>query len=437
MKKILNLFFAVIIAVLSITGSAQAQFTPIHPTDIQAIWNASYVSNNTYCVGGVGGIMRTTNNGTSFTRVFGTNDSLMYINDVHFVNSTLGFAVGSDFRPNNFNMVLKTTNGGVNWLPVSLGLLYNHVPFQIINNHDTVSISGSWASVLQSTNLGVTWSVKSNDSTGWFYENWDLLIKDGRTFAVEDRLYRSTDNLHWKDLRLDTGANGGYNYSGLGVSGNRIFAVGNQTDSIGSATFTAISYTTDYGDSWNHKSFSERGGLLRIKFLPDGLVGYAMGGSYDGGGCYVYKTTNAGNSWNLFYSAPAPYYLLKDIIINSATDMSFMGYSGDQQFIIHYNAVTGFDPIEVNVADKILLGQNYPNPFNPTTQIDFTLAKPGLVSLKIYDVSGREVATLTNEVMTAGSHTVAFDGSKLNSGVYFYTLQTENYKDTKKMLLVK
>jgi hypothetical protein len=83
------------------------------------------------------------------------------------------------------------------------------------------------------------------------------------------------------------------------------------------------------------------------------------------------------------------------------------------------------------------LFQNYPNPFNPMTQIRFSLAKTAEVKLSVYNISGQLVSQLASGVRQAGYHTVNFDGSKLNSGVYYYTLETEGKSMAKKMLLVK
>jgi hypothetical protein len=83
------------------------------------------------------------------------------------------------------------------------------------------------------------------------------------------------------------------------------------------------------------------------------------------------------------------------------------------------------------------LAQNYPNPFNPATKIEFSIPSKGLVSLKIYDVTGKEVGQLVNTTLRAGSYTAQFDGGKLSSGIYFYTLRTEGFVETKKMMLIK
>jgi hypothetical protein len=84
-----------------------------------------------------------------------------------------------------------------------------------------------------------------------------------------------------------------------------------------------------------------------------------------------------------------------------------------------------------------LLQQNYPNPFNPSTTISFSIPTSEFVTLKVYDVLGREIATLVNENLSAGSYSYNFDASNLTSGVYFYKLQAGKYSETKKMLLSK
>jgi hypothetical protein len=95
--------------------------------------------------------------------------------------------------------------------------------------------------------------------------------------------------------------------------------------------------------------------------------------------------------------------------------------------------------IEVDAgAPKVFaLEQNYPNPFNPTTVISYQLPVAGNVSLKVYDVLGKEVMTLVNGRQEAGAYNLNFNASNLSSGVYFYRLQSGNFVSTKKMMLVK
>ncbi|MEO6693957.1 MAG: T9SS type A sorting domain-containing protein [Ignavibacteria bacterium] len=83
------------------------------------------------------------------------------------------------------------------------------------------------------------------------------------------------------------------------------------------------------------------------------------------------------------------------------------------------------------------LSQNYPNPFNPITNISFDIPSDNLVSLKIYDILGREVKTLINEFRVAGTYKEIFNGVSLASGIYFYRLEAGEFRQVKKMVLVK
>lgn len=89
------------------------------------------------------------------------------------------------------------------------------------------------------------------------------------------------------------------------------------------------------------------------------------------------------------------------------------------------------------VVNSYELSQNYPNPFNPTTTIRYSIMKPGLVTLTVYDILGRKVTTLINTYQAAGSHSISFDASRLASGVYFYRIEAGNFNSVKKMLLLK
>ena len=93
--------------------------------------------------------------------------------------------------------------------------------------------------------------------------------------------------------------------------------------------------------------------------------------------------------------------------------------------------------ISLEVPTKYSLSQNYPNPFNPTTSIKFAVPKNGLVSLKVYDMLGRQVADLVNQVKSAGTYIVDFDASALSSGMYFYKFEANDFVSVKKMVLVK
>ena len=93
--------------------------------------------------------------------------------------------------------------------------------------------------------------------------------------------------------------------------------------------------------------------------------------------------------------------------------------------------------VEVMITKDYSLSQNYPNPFNPATLISFSIPNDEFVSLRIYDVLGREFAQIINERRSAGTYQIEFNGAALNSGVYYYTLTAGSYTETKKMMIIK
>jgi hypothetical protein len=98
---------------------------------------------------------------------------------------------------------------------------------------------------------------------------------------------------------------------------------------------------------------------------------------------------------------------------------------------------TGVQNIFTGIPSKYDLSQNYPNPFNPVTRINYALPKQGMVILKIYDITGREIAILVNEIKPAGYYNLDFNGINFASGVYFYRITANDFIDTKRMVLIK
>ncbi len=198
-------------------------------------------------------------------------------------------------------------------------------------------------------------------------------------------------------------------------------------------------YDTEYCCS-NRKVYCNDTGMVTLfsnyqtakkSFFTNGLSGFGEG-----------YAKNIG-----MYSAGrgemGPFYDLKGCVINGVLH-------GDTSFI------TGIMPISTSIPSEFQLYQNYPNPFNPSTKIKFdipSLKSPlyergvglpavrsqagGFIILKIYDLLGREVATLVNEQLIPGTYEVEWDGSKYPSGVYFYTLKAGSFSQTQKMVLLK
>jgi len=108
--------------------------------------------------------------------------------------------------------------------------------------------------------------------------------------------------------------------------------------------------------------------------------------------------------------------------------LNIVGYS---------NSLSGVTTVSSNVPDKFDLSQNFPNPFNPSTKINFAVPYRSFVSLKIFDMNGREVSVLLNQMQNAGTYQYDFNAGNLTSGTYFYKLETADFTQTKKLILVK
>ncbi|MBK8982078.1 MAG: T9SS type A sorting domain-containing protein [Ignavibacteria bacterium] len=177
--------------------------------------------------------------------------------------------------------------------------------------------------------------------------------------------------------------------------------------------------TTDGGFSW---VLTNDGGI-ELSFGSDS-VGWAGNNSTT-----IIRTTSAGSSW----------YRQTTNISNpsvSAFD-SLTAWAGGSGIIHTTNG--GLTAIESNteILSNFILYQNFPNPFNPGTVIRYSLIKNLNVNLVVYDALGKKVETLVNQKQNAGSYDIEFDGSSLPGGVYFYKLSSENFTETKKMILTK
>ena len=118
-------------------------------------------------------------------------------------------------------------------------------------------------------------------------------------------------------------------------------------------------------------------------------------------------------------------------------DIDSLAIINDGYPFLVYDSTTSVKKLGTTLPDDFSLSQNYPNPFNPATNIRFNIPKPGLTILKVYNVLGKEVATLVNEKLSAGSYEVDWNASDFVSGVYFYRLEAGDYMETRKMLMIK
>jgi len=179
-----------------------------------------------------------------------------------------------------------------------------------------------------------------------------------------------------------------------------------------------------------------------IQTTDGGYAAAGYGGNLDAEGMFIVKLDNNGNtcgntvSHNIsvgsggILGSPVP--TVTNISLTNTLVTPQTGSLGEVTPI----CVIGIQPISSEIPDSYGLYQNYPNPFNPVTNIKFEIPKDVNLSIKVYDILGREVFSIS-EYKKAGSYEVQFDGSNFASGLYFYKLETDGFSDTKKMVLLK
>ena len=145
---------------------------------------------------------------------------------------------------------------------------------------------------------------------------------------------------------------------------------------------------------------------------------------------------NSGSHTITIYGREAYNTVMLDQIILTK-DAYFIATDNNVSFTKSENTAYDNGSAENEKPESYTLNQNFPNPFNPSTTIKFSIPQDGMVSLKVYNILGAEVASLVDEVKSVGTYNVRFDAGNLASGIYLYKLVTPNFIQTKKMLLVK
>ncbi len=145
------------------------------------------------------------------------------------------------------------------------------------------------------------------------------------------------------------------------------------------------------------------------------------------------KKENSSSSGNDYASGIAVQDTDKIFVTGSA---NFSG-TGIAFYTLRYSTFNAIEPISTIIPKSFQLKQNYPNPFNPVTSIRFDVPRSSFVKVSVYDIMGREVENLVNEQLSAGEYMVKWDAIKYSSGIYFYSIATDGYQSTKKMILTK
>ncbi len=371
-------------------------------------------------------ILKSTDGGFSWFTFNKIPSFYNYLYKIKFMDSQNGYLTG--VRQLNIDMISgisKTTNGGNTWtnidIPVDTSELFN---IEISGNNlfaagyekDRLQTDLKSGVILKSNDNGHSWKKSVfteesyftdikfiNNNTGYASANYQVPEIYNRA-----SIYKTTNagaNWYKINLNLDStlihGLGVNVNSGTVIIFGNRVLDFG----LFGKISHPIIGRSNDYGSNWSFQTiqFSEETELLHNSFFFDSRNILLTGGTLR-------------NEYPNAYIDP--------LLIKTTNDgLTFQGNN------------TSVKP------NGYYLFQNYPNPFNPSTNLEFGISHLQFVSLKVYDVLGNEVATLVNEKKNPGNYKVVFSatdgGSNLPSGVYFYKLETSEFSEVKKMILVK
>ncbi|HUI28941.1 MAG TPA: T9SS type A sorting domain-containing protein [Candidatus Acidoferrales bacterium] len=224
----------------------------------------------------------------------------------------------------------------------------------------------------------------------------------------------------------------GQSWSGVSVSDP--FAVVNAWATSGNGdifigTWHGVFLSTDHGATFSSTDTTRLNNNVTVLVIAAGNKIYA--GTDTNG---VFLSTDYGESWEQIDSG-----LQSRHVFSLAVGSDGYLYAGTHGGGLYKstNVVASVKGRAATLPIRFSLSQNYPNPFNPSTKISYGLPKSSFVTLKIYDVLGREVKTLVDERETAGDHAVTFNAGNLPSGVYFYRMTAGNFAETKKLMVIK
>jgi len=343
--------------------------------DTNGVTSLSFINLNTgWAVGKRGVIKKTSNGGLNWTiQNAGTTQTL---NQVFFADSLNGMIVGGYEIS---RIILKTTNGGSNWFNVNSGGTTRLYSIYMLNSQNIYAVGDS-GTIIFSSNAGSSWVNQV-----------------------------SNVNSILRKIKFKSGSNSqGYIVGKNGV----------------------VLTSSNGGTNWINRSFNSNNYYsLELTSVDTALISGQFG--------RIYKTTNFGVNWIQQLTPLDTTSLIKDLnFVNSQFGWA-LNFHGPTIYTTNGGNPIGILTITNEIPSGYSLEQNYPNPFNPNTKIRFDVSKTSFTKLTIYDVTGRVMAILVNELLNPGKYEVDWDVSHRASGIYYYKLEAEGFTETKKMVLLK
>lgn len=385
------------------------------------------VNENTGWAAGTGVVIKTTNGGFNWIvyNTAGQINGAIYCMDATDENTA--WVSTSDFS----TYIFKTSNGGNNWVQVFIQSGGFIDGIQMLNPATGYAlgdpVGGVWT-LLKTTNGGNNWiqmpsaPVQYNNEAG--FNNTFCIVNNSMWFATNNtQTYISTNlGLNWA--------------SSLTPGLTYCFALHFNNDSVGMAAGSIALKTTNGGLYWMPVT-----GTIHGTGDIFGTEGYAADNFWIIRDSLICSTTDGGNNWTEIpnISSSGDLYAINFAVSGGCPSGWVVSSTGK---VYSMQAVTGVKTINNKIPGSYSLEQNYPNPFNPSTKIKFSLPLPSKggandVRLKVYDILGREVAIIVNEELKPGTYEVEWNASNLSSGIYYYTLQTESFSQTRKMILLR
>ncbi len=400
-------------------------------------------------------ILSSTNNGINWSsQILGERGIL---NSVDFFNQTTGIVVGYN------GTILRTTNCGDNWISISSGLNYTYTGAQMLSS-GTGYICGPSNFIQKTTNYGINWTQINltfsgseysslsfiNENTGFVvgrYNSQPRVLKTtngGITFSnlnngintipLLDVFMVDQNNIYISGYNIYKSTNGGANWVNVFTTSYQrtgLFFHNPDTGFVGGGQETYK--TINGGINWYPVYGNGGASVFSIDFINE-LTGWAVGYTYSN--TRILKTINGGNNWNVFNGITAT--ALKDVHAINDTTVIAIGEGGTILKTTNGGGtIIGLTHQEIQIPNNFSLSQNYPNPFNPQTKIKFDVPKASYTKLIIYDLLGREVTTLVSEELKPGTYEADWDAAEFSSGVYFYKIIAGDFREIKKMVLMK